>query len=44
MNPFATALLDPMIDHMWGRAVFAACWLLGGWALVTVDPQADASE
>lgn len=41
--PTITVLLDPMIDHMWGRAVFAAGWLLGGWALVNVSPRADAS-
>lgn len=40
--PTITVLLDPSFDHPWGRAVFAAGWLLGGWALVTVSPRVDA--
>lgn len=40
--PTITVLLDPSFDHPWGRALFAAGWLLGGWALVTVSPRVDA--
>lgn len=39
--PTITVLLDPVIDHWWGRALFASAWLLGGWALVTTRPGAD---
>lgn len=41
--PTITVLIDPTIGHMWGRAVFVTLWLLGGWALVSVKPRANAS-
>lgn len=42
--PTITVLLDPTIDHWWGRAMFSALWLLGGWALVTTRPEPNAAE
>ena len=36
--PTITVLLDPAIDHWWGRTLFSALWLVGGWALVSTRP------
>jgi hypothetical protein len=39
--PTITVLLDPAIDHWWGRSLFSALWLVGGWALVSTRPVGD---